>query len=395
MQLFNATPMSASYTLGLDPSGQEYVVVVVKGSFALSHRGQELALFDEQADFVHADVFEGPPGMSAMIYESEFAYKKPRCDVLLCGSAHAPAGRRVQKLSVALAVKGHIEKTIEVSGDRVWDRVLGSYVFTDSIPFERQPISYGRAYGGTDIHPTCAEKSQAFAENPVGVGYYPLSAKDSLVGRSLPITAEPGHPVTSWHAHYQPMAFGPLGRNFAARAGWAGTYDQAWLDEHFPFLPPNFDVRYFQSAPIDQQMDYPKGGEVVVLRNLTTHGESAFVLPRLPVPVEFTTRDGENIEVLANLDTIVIEPDLERVRLIWRASLPLENSIFDVPQAVIGRMSKGFYRARATGKQYYRSLAELAKDGRRAALELEPDAPNDDVEDDEVKKPAVHFAEVG
>lgn len=377
MQLLNATPMRASYTMGLEPNGQEHVVVVVKGSFRLSHRGEELTLADEQADFVCADTFEGEPGRSAMIYESEFALRKPRCDVLLCGSAYAPPGRRARSVRVTLQGAGQIDKSIEVTGDRCWDRMLGAYVWTEATPFERQPFSYGRAYGGTDSHPQRAEESLAFVDNPVGVGYYPLAAKQSLVGRPLPNTAQPGRPIESWKERYAPMAFGPIGRNFAARIALAGTYDDAWLDEHFPFLPPDFDFRYFQSAPPDQQIPHPQGGETFVLHNLTPQGESAFRLPQLPVPVEFTTRDAEHIDVMAKLDTVIIEPDLDRVLLIWRASLPLTNSIFGVPQAIVGRMSKGFYRARATGKQYYKSLAELANGAGVASVDA------DDLDDDE------------
>lgn len=197
MQLLNATPMRASYTMGLEPNGQEHVVVVVKGSFRLSHRGEELTLADEQADFVYADTFEGEPGLSAMIYESEFALRKPRCDVLLCGSAYAPPGRRARSVRVTLQGAGQIDKSIEVTGDRCWDRMLGAYVWTEATPFERQPFSYGRAYGGTDSHPHRAEESLAFVDNPVGVGYYPLAAKQSLVGRPLPNTAQPGRPMNN------------------------------------------------------------------------------------------------------------------------------------------------------------------------------------------------------
>ncbi len=379
MQLLNATPMRASYTLGLEPSGQEHVVVVVKGTFRLAHHGDALKLApaEEQADFIYADAFEGVPGLSAMTYESEFALRKPRCDVLLNGSAYAHEGRRVRSVRATLSVPGQFEKSIDVSGDRVWDRVLGAYVWTEAVPFDRQPISYGRAYGGVDAHPEKAEESHAFMDNPVGVGFYPLSAKDSILGKPLPNTAQPSRPIESWKDRYVPMALGPIGRNFAPRTALAGTYDQAWLDDHFPFLPPDFDVRYFQSAPPDQQIDHPQGDELFVLRNLTPQGDSAFRLPQLPVPVEFTTRDAEHIDVMAKLDTVIIEPDLDRVLLIWRACLPLTNSIFGVPQAIVGRMSKGFYRARATGKQYYKSLADLAKGAGVAAVDA------DDLDDEE------------
>ena len=45
------------------------------------------------------------------------------------------------------------------------------------------------------------------------------------------------------------MAFGPVGRSWQPRIRWAGTYDQKWMDEKFPFLPEDFDERYYQCRP--------------------------------------------------------------------------------------------------------------------------------------------------
>ena len=54
-----------------------------------------------------------------------------------------------------------------------------------------------------------------------------------------------------WGA-YRPMALGPVGRGWRPRLSYAGTYDQHWIDEVFPFLPADFDDRYYQAAPEDQ-----------------------------------------------------------------------------------------------------------------------------------------------
>ena len=64
------------------------------------------------------------------------------------------------------------------------------------------------------------------------------------------------------------MAFGAISRNFASRYPLAGTYDQDWQDNVFPFLPRDFDPLYYQAAPPEQQMDYPSGGEGIELRRL-------------------------------------------------------------------------------------------------------------------------------
>jgi len=50
-------------------------------------------------------------------------------------------------------------------------------------------------------------------------------------------------------------------RNWEPRYKLAGTYDQKWLDDVFPFLPADFDERYYQAAPEDQQVPWLKGGD--------------------------------------------------------------------------------------------------------------------------------------
>ena len=44
------------------------------------------------------------------------------------------------------------------------------------------------------------------------------------------------------------MALGPLTRSVPRRLKYGGTYDQNWEDNIFPFLPPDFDERYYQQV---------------------------------------------------------------------------------------------------------------------------------------------------
>ena len=96
MKLLNATRMQANYAMGMEPSGRELLVVVVKGTFQLPRPDEQVALAAEQAPLVDSDLFTGEPGFSAPLYESDYAPFKPRCDVLLNGSAYAPGGRQAR-----------------------------------------------------------------------------------------------------------------------------------------------------------------------------------------------------------------------------------------------------------------------------------------------------------
>lgn len=359
MNFINATRLRAQYTLGLDPDGRERIVVVVKGTYDIPTRGGEAQLSDAQEPFVFADQYVGEPGLSAVKLESEFAPFKPMCDVVLNGSAYAPSRQAKRSVTVGLTVST-IAKRFDVLGNRRWARALSGGVKPgDPEPFLSVPLGYDVAFGGCEPSRKHQGLVNAYADNPVGVGYFLDSSASDIAGKPMPNTQELDRPVDSPKGAYRPMSLSALGRNFATRARYAGTYDETWLNEYFPFLPPDFDPRYFQCAPHDQQIAHPQGGELVELLNLTAQPILPFRLPTATLPVEFSPRAGPRVEQNAVMDTIVLEPDQMRMQILWRTSLPLRRNILELKQLVVGRMSKAWYRARRLGKIYYPSLAHL------------------------------------
>ena len=149
MDLINATKMIAGYTMGMEPSGRELLVVAIKGTFSIPQDGSEPELLDELVPLVDADVYTGDPGFSAPLYEVDYAPHKQRCDVLLNGSAYAPNGRPAKKVPVRLRV-GNMVKEFDVIGDRVWQVSKMGYTQSFPQPFTVMPISYDRAFGGSD-----------------------------------------------------------------------------------------------------------------------------------------------------------------------------------------------------------------------------------------------------
>lgn len=296
-----------------------------------------------------------------MSAESDFAPAKPRCDLLFTGFAYAENGRRASAVQTSLVVPGLLRKTIDVFGPRVWTSGGGAPLASRALPFDRLPLHYGVAYGGVDTDPERPGMADAYYPNPVGVGHYPLTRGRLLDGKPLPSTAMPGQPVVSTSGRYRPMALGPLGRNFAERVQLAGTYDQHWLDNVFPFLPSDFQPAYYQAAPADQQIPYPHGGEVIGLINLTPEGQTSFAIPSIAVPVLFARSKLGDVRSAMHLDTIHIDGERRKVFLIWRAALPLRKNMFEVETVVVGDPAPGWLRARTTGKTYFRSLGALAR----------------------------------
>jgi len=361
MRLVNPHPWPAAWTMGLERDGRESAIVVVKATYRLPASGEEARLADEQLPLVGADEFTGAPGSTAPRRETDFAHRKPGCDVLFLGSAHAPRGRRVSRLEVELRV-GSLRKRFAVVGDRTWRRQLVGFRPDSPAPFERLAISYDVAFGGSAEPETTP--SFAHPVNPVGRGYWPKGA--DIHGRPLPNTEQLGTPVEESHVHYAPMAFSPVGRNWLPRRSYAGTYDEAWTKHRAPLWPDDFDDRYFQAAPADQIVEYPRGSVEVQLHNLTPDGRRAFRLPSQRMPVTFVPHRGRDVLREANIDTIVLEPDADRFTLTWRVHLPLGRSIFDVKEVLVGDMPASWHRARRfPGKPYYHSLSELVGARRR------------------------------
>lgn len=370
MEVINATDMVAGYTMGTEPSGQESLVVVVKGTFTMPHDGTAARLHGEQVPLVMADTFTGEPGLTAPVDEADFAPHKRLCDVLLTGSAYAPEGRPSPRVPVGLRI-GDWHKSFAVVGERRWDVGMLGVKATPPVAFVSRPISYDGAFGGCNHYHDDPALHTAFPLNPVGRGWHKQVQSRFVDGAPLPDTEELNRPVSVPDGDYLPMALGPVGRGWGGRRPLAGTYDQDWIDNTFPFLPADFNEAFYQAAPMDQQLPYPRGGEEVVLLNLTPRGRSAFRLPALDVPVVFFRKNGERHETKAVPDTIVLRPGEDLLTLTWRARIALKKDMFEIPQVLVGRMPRGWWRARELGKDWYPSLGDLVLDKRGAALDEE------------------------
>lgn len=351
MELINATRMTTGYTMGLEPSGRELLVVVIKGTFRMPEPDEppgHFALAEQQLPLVMADTFTGEPGLSAPAYEVDFAPRKHACDILLLGCAHAPQGRPVGRCEVGIRI-GDWQKVFAVVGERHWEAGIGGVSAAPPLAFVRQPISYDVAFGGTDLRHEDPGQHAAFMPNPVGRGFHKHLRAGWVDGAPLPATEEVGQAVRDPGGNYRPMAFGPVGRGWSTRSCFAGTYDDAWLADHFPFLPPDFDERYYQAAPADQQLPlqtFARGPVDVALANLTPQGLTRFTIPHLVAPVHVFPKKGEREDYTAQLDTVVIEPDANRFTLTWRVARPLRKNMFEIAQVLVGKKGRDWWQQR-------------------------------------------------
>ncbi|QBH97021.1 DUF2169 domain-containing protein [Limnobaculum zhutongyuii] len=354
MQFINKTKFEACWIPGLGTDGREQLVVIIKVTYQMPQQEGEINLANVQRNIIEADISTGEPGFSAILYESDYVSYKPMCDVLFNGCAYAPFEEEVKELVVSLQV-GKMYKSFKVIGDRTWGE-------SHPQPFTMMPISYDNAFGGTDI--SDKKKFRFYRDNPIGTGYS-YHCKN-IVDMSLPNTEELNSRVKNPKGSYKPMAFGVIGRAWQPRIEYAGTYNNEWIENTMPFYPEDFDIRYFQSAPPEQQVPYIKGGERVILKNLSANGIESFLLPKQDIPVIFTQYKGGDILLHSVVDTLVIEPELGIFSMVSRATLPLRKNLHDIKKIIVGDVEREWrHKQRVPDKKYYATLADFIVQKRR------------------------------
>lgn len=357
----NTTGMQAGIAVATDKEGRQHAVVVVKATLVPHPSSGDWRLADKQEPLVYVDVPFGEPGKSSVKYECDFARFKPRADVIAIGHAYAPRGVPVGQLDVTLEVDAVMQKRICVFGDRKWEQGLMGFRPSEPTPFEKMPLVYEKAFGGSDHTHDEVRRQGSELRNIVGVGYHKNSDPKAIEGSPLPNLEHASERIKKWSDAPAPVSLGIVGRGWQPRIGFAGTYDERWQKERLPFLPEDFDERYFNSVAEDQQVERLQGGETVRCTNMTPSGSFSFVVPRVRLPIVFEFRDRRH-SVQPTLDTLIVEPDVPRVMLVWRASTVLGRKMNALRGVLVGVQSRS--RVASAGKQRVASLDEMIRQGR-------------------------------
>ena len=314
-QIDNQTPFAAEGEWARDRSGAEVWLVAVKCTFDIRSDGTtEIAA--DQPPVLRIPEHYGDPVGSSIKYDVDLVLTKLATDITVVGHAYAPAGRSETRMEVGFRV-GPVHKVLQVTGDRTW----GTMGPTSPEPFTRMPLVYERAFGGADRRSADPQRDCDW-RNSVGTGF--AVSRDNAAAIPLPNIEYPDDPVRGWKDRPRPAGFGPIGRQWQPRVSFAGTYDEAWTKNRLPLVPDDFDDRFFQSAPEDQQAPgFLRGGEPVVLHRLTRDGDLRFTLPKIFLGFETRFYGGSStIHKERRLHSVILEPDHPRVSLVWHSALP-------------------------------------------------------------------------
>lgn len=354
MEILNgARHAVADVCTAIDKDGQEHLVVVIKATYRIPENDKMPRPLIPPQPIASSDKFVGEPGLSACLYEVDYVRRKAKCDILFDAKAHSPDEQPVTKISAGFNFNGKLKKYVSVVGDRFWQQDVLYVGKTNALPFTSMPLHYGKAFGGTVVSGK-PDKLQydSHPENLIGMGYSKSTGLFTVHGMQLPNLMALGESAHKPYSNTAAVAFSVLSKTAQSRRKYAGTYDEKWQQNTFPFLPEDFDERFYQSAPLDQQVDYPQGGETVELHNMMPgRPQVSFRLPRLTnMPIKILGKDYQVHSPQVVVDTLYFEPDHARFSVVWRASMPIKRRIQDIQTVAVGAICKNWWDAKLSGQ---------------------------------------------
>jgi hypothetical protein len=320
VEIINETPYVLMPFDGSTGAASPALSFLVKGTFELRPELPALARGkDAQRPIAGDETYLDELGRS-LRYSTDLVLSKARGEAMVTAICYAEGGRPRTACDATIVI-GPIRKSLRVTGDRAWSvDARGVARIGRTEPFERVPIRWERAFGG-----------MSYEANPLGRG---IDAWPEPAGptRWLPNVEYVEERVGDPAERPRPAGFGPVSPAWQPRAKRQGTRDQRWSLFRAPLPPVDFDPRFFNAAPDDQQIDgYFRGDEPVELFNL--HPElpvyrTALPGKRLRLFVLHRGAKGAPprfVEVGLNLDTVHVDVEAGELVLVWRRPVAVKS----------------------------------------------------------------------
>lgn len=315
-EVVNRTRGKAYPLVVRDKTGRDFYAIPLKYTAHFA-RGGGAELLDDGPHPYPVDECYGDDGKGSIKKPSDLCEFKPGTDVILVGHAHPPLMRQVTSVDVSLRV-GPIRKSVRAFGLRAWRRATFGGLSPGSARTIQEPVPlvYELAWGGMDL----------------GDPSRPIGEPRNYLGRGVVRDAaahvdRPAVQLEDLAGTRTPACFGAIHRHWQPRVQFAGTFDDAWLENKSPLLPDDFDSRYHVSVPHDQWSATPLHvDEPIEVDNATEDGVFRARLPRLS-PRFFATIRGERKQYATHLDTLLIDTDARTVEATFRAAIPIPRKL--------------------------------------------------------------------
>ena len=334
MQPINTTPFAMDAAVIFDKNGAEHFLIALKATYSIQLIGAQasLNLAETQQPLQPGDSFTRPerPEHSSIAQEAEMGPPKPATDLFLHGFACAP---HAQANAVEVRFRlGSVEKRAAVFGDRFWLRQMGTPVASQARPFDKIPLIYENGFGGIDQNPDDPRLFVAEPRNPVGRGFRAKQSQRPWEQEQLPNIEEIGNLLSHPEQQLNPVGFGPIGRHWQPRMGYAGTYDQQWTEQRMPLLPLDFDERFHQAASPDLiYPGYVQGGESVLVQGCTHGGPVSFLLPVVRPQARIRLRSEDAFPPI-HCQSVTVDMERMELRLLWKASFNVHRVLHTIEE---------------------------------------------------------------
>ncbi|MEZ4309420.1 MAG: DUF2169 domain-containing protein [Polyangiaceae bacterium] len=288
-----AAPGSAATALAYRHGDRLFVTVIAKATFAFAQDAPMPRVAPQEILTRESHLGNSPA--RSLRAAADLAPWVARPEVVLTG--HARSAQKLRTMPVRLGVfegtRALLDKMVLVRDDDGVDGV---------------PLVYERAYGGVGCE-----------DNPLGVGVAGDERQPSLVDMSEPT---------------RPACFGPIGRSWPQRRKLLAGTPRKKVDAPIAELPADFDWRYFQTAPLDQQVERLTGDEWIVIDGV--HPTWPRVRVKLPSARARARIRGlasvpgqAPVELTLTADTLRIDADEQLCTLVFRGrfAVPAEAAL--------------------------------------------------------------------
>ncbi|MBX3274196.1 MAG: DUF2169 domain-containing protein [Sandaracinaceae bacterium] len=292
------------------------LTVVVKGTFDAA-AGDPAPLAEEQVPAT-GEVYWDDDAERSLRAPSDYPLLKPLGECFVTGKAWAPGGRPAPMVACSFRV-GPVEKSFAVLGDRVWTKGLVRSISAPT-PFTEMELRMERAYGGP-----------GYAPNPYGRGRVEVDGE-----LPLPNLEQPRALIAAPESKPDPVIVGALPMTWPERRRYAGTYDQRYMRERWPWLPHDFDWRFFLEAPPEQRLreGFWRGDERIEIHNLHPSAPSIRsrlpgIVPRVFLDIERPRQPRAFEEVPLELDMVTWDGAIGKLLLTWRGLVEVPSESLD------------------------------------------------------------------
>ena len=348
---------------GVDPGGRFILSLLVKRTYRIEPSGRCVRADEQLALVVDPELDPERPGL--LLRDSDLYPWKPRTDVIVKGHAYAPA--KATSFEASIAVGDAVKRMLVLGDRRASLSPTGEIVFSTPTTIDTVSLGYERAYGGADAV-ACASHGNpleglapylpevpglarinpySYVRNPNGLGFLVEPTRAAIEALTLPNLEDPADRLTPdrlavgklerWPGQPLPAAPAWVSHAWFPRAAFLGfvpvrdQLDGPLAEIALGVLPADvldrtsgerrIDHGFCNGAPAGLQLPYLRGDEDIAL----THLSQRTPVLRVKLPGERPKlwtdgRKGQRDATEPVIHTLEIEPDEDRLSIVWRGA---------------------------------------------------------------------------